>query len=61
MEKIRNIKSPYFYSKIINYISKIQNEIILIKYNDSSKQKAFENLNNLMKKFAEVNGILIKI
>ena len=57
MEKIRNIKSPYFYSKIINYISRIQNEIILIKYNDSNKQNVFENLNNLMKPFAEANGI----
>ena len=42
MENIRNIKNPYFYSKIIKYISKIKNEIILLKYNDSIKQKVIE-------------------
>ena len=58
MEIIKNIKRPYIYSKIINYISKIKNEIILLKYNDSIKQKVFENLKNSMKTFAEVNGII---
>ena len=58
MEKIKNIKRPYIYSKIINYISKIKNEIILLKYNDSKKQKVIENLKSSMKTFAEVNGII---
>ena len=40
MEKIKNIKSSYIYLKIINYISKIKNEIILLKYNDSKKTKS---------------------
>ena len=57
MEIIKNIKRPYIYSKIINYISKIKNEIILLKYNDSIKQKVIENLKISMKTFAEVNGI----
>ena len=58
MEIIKNIKRPYIYSKIINYISKIKNEIILLKYNDSIKQKVIENLKNSMKAFAEVNRII---
>ena len=39
------------------YISKTQNEIIIINYNISSNQKIIENLNNSMNKFAKVNGI----
>ena len=58
MEIHKNIKRPYIYSKIINYISKIKNEIILLKYNDSIKQKVIENLKNSMKAFAEVNRII---
>ena len=58
MEKIKNIKRSYIYLKIINYISKIKNEIILLKYNDSIKQKVIENLKNSMKAFAEVNRII---
>ena len=57
MEKIRHTKKPYIYYKIINSISKNENEITLLKYNESNKQKVFENLKNYMKEFAKANGI----
>ena len=56
-DKIEQIKEPYLYKKITDYISKNVNKMNLLKYYDSSKQKIFNEIEKVMNVFANKNGI----
>ena len=58
MNTFKNFNPPYIYNKMAAYANEMKIE--LIKYEESTKQKMFQEIMNNMKKFSKTNGIFIE-
>ena len=55
--KIDQLKKPYLYKKIVNYVKKNLNKIKLLKFNDSSRKQIKNDIIRITKEYSNINGI----